>query len=214
MKKQVQRSMLSVILAIVLSLTAIIPSFASTLEPPQQIIQEVSDTLQKKFQDKVFTQNFAQVVSFVKTVIAPHADFDKIALLVLGKHWKLATVNEQERFKEEFQTLIIRAYARAFVEYNNWQIRYLPAEITGDANKAIIKTQVMQSSVQPIDVNYRMLLEQGEWKVYDILINGMSLVTTYRSTFNAEIQKAGSLTRVIDDLSKRNTDALATHTSN
>lgn len=182
---------------------------AEDLQPPQQVIQSVSAKLQQKLKDKAFTKDFAQVTRFVDGVIYPHTDFDKIAPLVLGKHWKAATAEEQERFKHEFQTLIVRTYSRAFVEYNDWSMRFTPLEMSDEATKVIVKTQVLQPGLQPVDVNYRMVLSNGEWKVYDIMIDGVSLVTNYRSTFNDEIQTKGSLSAVIDSLVKRNAEALA-----
>jgi phospholipid transport system substrate-binding protein len=182
---------------------------AGDVQAPQQIIQSVSEEIKQKLQDKSFTKNFAQVTQFVNSVIDPHTDFDKIAPLVLGKHWKTATPAEQERFKHEFQTLLIRVYSRAFVEYNDWTINFLPLEMSNEATKAIVQTKVLQPGQQPIDVNYRMFLSRGEWKVYDIMIDGVSLVTNYRTTFNDEIQTKGSLSAVIDSLAKRNFEALA-----
>ncbi len=182
---------------------------AEALQSPQQVIQSVSDTLQKKLQDKVFSQNFAQVVHYVNSVIEPHADFDKIAPLVLGKHWNTAAASEQERFKREFQILLVRAYSRAFVEYSNWTINYQSQEIAKDATKVMVRTKVLQPSLQPVEVNYRMFLKDGEWKVYDIIIEGVSLVTNYRSTFDEDIRKKGSLVAVIDSLAIRNVEALS-----
>ncbi|WP_394754388.1 phospholipid-binding protein MlaC [Crenothrix sp.] len=124
----------------------------------------------------------------------------------MGKYWKTATISDQTRFKHEFQTLIIRAYARAFVEYNDWTIRYLPLDMASNATKVIVKTNVIQPSIQPVEVNYRMFLNNNEWKVYDIMIDGVSLITNYRSTFADEIQTKGSLSAVIDDLAKRNAE--------
>ncbi|PPK69257.1 phospholipid transport system substrate-binding protein [Methylobacter tundripaludum] len=184
-------------------------AMADNLQPPQQVIQNVSTQLQQKLRDKSFTKNFAQVAQYVHNVIDPHTDFDKIAPLVLGKYWKTATSGEQERFKHEFQTLIVRTYSRAFVEYNDWSIRYMPVEMADEATKVIVKTEVLQPGRQPVDVNYRMFLSKGEWKVYDIMIDGVSLVTNYRSSFSEEIQKKGSLSAVIDALAKRNIEALA-----
>jgi phospholipid transport system substrate-binding protein len=209
MKKQIQQYAIYSLLAILLSVMCLSEGIAESLQPPQQVIQNISDTLQKKLQDKAFSHDFVKVVQFVRGVIDPHTDFDTIAPLVLGKHWKAASAAEQARFKEEFQTLLVRAYARAFVEYNNWTISYQPVELASNATKVIVKTRVMQSSMQPIDVNYRMLQHNGEWKVYDILIDGVSLVTNYRSTFSDEIQNKGSLSAVIDTLAKRNTEALS-----
>jgi phospholipid transport system substrate-binding protein len=130
-------------------------------------------------------------------------------VLVLGKLWKTASNEEQERFKREFQTLLIRTYSRAFVEFNNWTIRFQPIEMESGATKIIVKTQVMQPGQQNVEVNYRMLLSKGEWKVYDIMIDGVSLVTNYRSTFSEQYKTKGSLSAVIDGLAKRNAEALA-----
>ncbi len=195
--------------AVLLGLMPITKVIAEDLQLPQQVIQNVSSRLQQKLKDKVFSKDFAQVTRFVNDVIYSHTDFDKIAPLILGKHWKTATTDEQERFKHEFQTLLVRTYSRAFVEYNDWTMRFMPLEMLNESTKVIVKTQILQPGLQPVEVNYRMLLSHGEWKVYDIMIDGVSLVTNYRSTFNDEIQTKGSLNAVIDGLVKRNAEALA-----
>ncbi|MBK8816620.1 MAG: ABC transporter substrate-binding protein [Methylococcaceae bacterium] len=201
-------NIIAVFIMAFLAMVVMVDVCAASLQLPQQTIATVSDTLQKKLQDKSFTQDFARVTQFVNSVIEPHTDFDRIAPLVLGKHWKTATEPDRERFKHEFQTLIVRAYARAFVEYNDWKIDYLPLDIPKDTTKVVVKTRVLQPRLQPVEVDYRMFLNNGEWKVYDILIDGVSLITTYRSSFNDEIQKKGSLAAVIDNLAQRNSEAL------
>ncbi|MCX7095252.1 MAG: ABC transporter substrate-binding protein [Methylobacter sp.] len=195
--------------AILLGLMPAAKSAAENLQAPQQVIQNVSMELQKKLKDKAFTQDFAQVTRFVNDVISLHIDFDKIAPLVLGKNWKTASAEEQQRFKQEFQTLIVRTYSRAFIEYNDWTLGFPPLEMSNEATKVIVKTQILQPARQPVEVTYRMFLGNGEWKVYDILIDGVSLVTNYRSTFSQEIQNKGSLSAVIDGLVKRNAEALS-----
>ncbi len=209
MKNQTKHYVILGFFTLLIVLIPLTKSFSEDLQPPQQVIQSVSEQLKQKLQDKVFTRNFAQVTQFVNGVIDPHTDFNKIAPLVLGKHWKTATTDEQARFKHEFQILLVRTYSRAFVEYNNWSMTLLPLETSTEPTKTIVKTKVMQPGQQPIDVNYRMLLSRGEWKVYDIMIDGVSLVTNYRATFSDEIQTKGSLSAVIDALAKRNTEALA-----
>jgi phospholipid transport system substrate-binding protein len=195
--------------AVLLGLISVTKVIADELLPPQQVIQGVSSQIKERLQDKSFTRNFAKVTEYVNGVIDPHADFDKISVLVLGKLWKTASNEEQERFKREFQTLLIRTYSRAFVEFNNWTIRFQPIEMESGATKIIVKTQVMQPGQQNVEVNYRMLLSKGEWKVYDIMIDGVSLVTNYRSTFSEQYKTKGSLSAVIDGLAKRNAEALA-----
>ncbi|MCX7098317.1 MAG: ABC transporter substrate-binding protein [Methylococcales bacterium] len=188
-------------------------ALAADLLPPQQAIETASSKLQNKMQDKTFIKDFSKVTQFVNETILPSTDFDKISSLVLGKLWKSATPDERERFKHEFQTLLVRTYSRAFVEFKDWSIRYLPIEMEDGSNKVIVKTEVLQPGLQPVSVNYRMLLADGKWKAYDIMIEGVSLVTNYRTTFTNEMQTKGSLNAVIDGLAKRNSEALAAKNS-
>jgi phospholipid transport system substrate-binding protein len=187
---------------------------AAELLPPQQAIEKASTQLHEKMKDKSFVKDFPQVASFVNQVILPYTDFDKISALVLGKNWNAASPAEKERFKQEFQTLLVRTYSRAFTEFKDWEVRFLPLELPAGETKVMVKTQVLQPGIQPIEVNYRMFLNgSGSWKVYDILIEGVSLVTNYRTTFSTEIEQKGSLNAVIDGLAKRNAEALATNTA-
>ncbi len=202
-------AILSLLFALLLGLMPTAKGITENLQAPQQVIQSISTQLQKKLQDKSFTKDFAAVTRFVNDTISSHTDFDKIAPLVLGKYWKTATAEERKRFTHEFQTLIVRTYSRAFIEYNDWTIRFIPIEKLNEATKVIVKTEVLQPGLQPVNVNYRMFLVNGEWKVYDIMIDGVSLVTNYRSSFSDEIQTKGSLSAVIDGLVKRNAKALS-----
>ena len=199
--------------AVLMALLPITHLMAANLLPPQKAIETASTKLQQKMQDKSFIKDFAKVTQFVDETILPHTDFEKISALVLGKIWKTATPDERERFKQEFQTLLVRTYSRAFVEFKDWSIRYLPLEMENGETKVIVKTEVLQPGLQPVAVNYRMLLNNGEWKAYDIMIEGVSLVTNYRTTFANEVQTKGSLNAVIEGMAKRNTEALATKKS-
>jgi phospholipid transport system substrate-binding protein len=183
-------------------------SMAAELVAPQVAVETASTQLKQKLQDKSFTKDFAKITEFVNETIYPHTDFDLISSLVLGKLWKTATPDEQARFKQEFQTLLVRTYSRAFVEFKDWTVRFLPLELEAGATKTIVKTEVIQPGIQPIGVNYRMVLSNGVWKAYDIMIEGVSLVTNYRTTFANEVQTKGSLNAVIEGLVKRNSEAL------
>ncbi|MDP2351222.1 MAG: ABC transporter substrate-binding protein [Pseudomonadota bacterium] len=200
--------------ALFLSLMPLTGVTAEELSAPQQAIYTASTQLQSKLQEKSFTKDFSKITEYVRDVIYPHTDFDRIAALVLGKLWKTATYDERERFKQEFQTLLIRTYSRAFIEFKEWTVRFLPLEMEAGATKVIVKTQVLQPGIQPIAVDYRMALHNGEWKAYDIMIEGVSLVTNYRTTFTNEVQTKGSLNAVIDGLAKRNAEALAAKPTN
>jgi phospholipid transport system substrate-binding protein len=182
---------------------------AETLADPQLGIHESSEKLRVKLQDKSFIHDFPRVKEFVQQNIYPYMDFNRMSALVLGHNWKEASVEDRERFTKEFQTLLVRTYSRAFVEFKDWSIRYLPLNMEPSATKVIVNTEVLQPGIQPIGVSYRMVLVDGKWKAYDVMIEGVSLVTNYRSSFNDEIARSGSLTSVINDLVKRNNEALA-----
>lgn len=180
---------------------------AADLAEPQAAIEDASNKLKQRMQEPGFTHDFQKITAFVHEVIYPHIDFDLISSLVLGKMWKDATPAEKEGFKKEFQTLLIRTYSRAFVEFKDWSVRFLPINPEEDERKVMVKTEILQPGLQPIAVNYRMLNTKGEWKVYDIMIEGVSLVTNYRTSFKNEVEKTGSLQEVINQLAKRNTEA-------
>lgn len=183
---------------------------AADLVEPQKVIEDASQQLKVKMQDPNFTKDFRKITEFVNTVLYPRADFDLISSLVLGKLWKDASPAEKGAFKKEFQTLLIRTYSRAFIEFKEWSIRFLPINPEEDQRKVMVKTEVLQPGLQPIAVNYRMLYtNKGEWKVYDILIEGVSLVTNYRTSFKNEVERTGSLQEVINQLAKRNSEALS-----
>ncbi|MCK5728290.1 MAG: ABC transporter substrate-binding protein [Methylococcales bacterium] len=183
--------------------------FAADLLAPQKGIESASNQLKLKMQDEGFTKDFKQITTFVESAIYPQVEFNYIAALVLGKHWKNATADEKKQFQEAFKTLLIRTYSRAFLEFNDWSVRYLPLNMEAGAKKVIVKTEILQPGVQPIGINYRMRLSKGTWKAYDIMIEGVSLVTNYRTSFKNEMAKLGSLGAVIKSLQQRNAGAFS-----
>lgn len=199
-----------ILLALMSALLAVFPlSAAADLAEPQAIVENASNKLKDRMQEPGFIKDFVKVNHFVEEVINPYVDFDLISSLVLGKLWKEASADEKVSFKKEFQILLIRTYSRAFVEFKDWSIRYLPINPEGDGSKVLVKTEILQPGLQPIGVNYRMLQSKGQWKVYDIIIEGVSLVTNYRTSFKNEVEQSGSLQQVINQLAKRNSDALS-----
>lgn len=207
--KQYLKIVLILVFSVFASTAAVTSASAADLIEPQQLIEDASIQLKQRMQDPGFTKDFRKINEFVHSVLYPRADFDLISSLVLGKLWKEASASEREQFKREFQTLLIRTYSRAFVEFKEWSVRFLPVNAEGDQRKVMVKTEILQPGLQPIAVNYRMVFNRGEWKVYDILIEGVSLVTNYRTSFKNEVERTGSLQEVINQLAKRNNEALS-----
>lgn len=181
---------------------------ADLTEPPQTAIEDASNKLKQRLQDPGFTRDFQKITEFVHQVIYPHMDFDLISSLVLGKMWKEASAAEKDSFKKEFQTLLIRTYSRALFELKDWSVRFLPVNMENSDKKVVVKTEILQPGLQPISINYAMLNGNGNWRVYDIVIEGVSLVNQYRAGFKNDAERSGSLQEVINQLAKKNSEAL------
>lgn len=185
--------------------------FAEAQEPlvgPQLVIEQTAKRLQKELQTPEYKTDFVKATHLVDKVLESHVDFDHVSMLILGKFWKTATPEQQVRFKKEFRTLLVRTYTTAFTEYANWTIRYLPLKLVEGETKTMVKTQILQPGAQPVDINYRMVNISNDWKVYDVLIEGISLVQNYRTSFTSEVSRTGSLEQLIKDLTQRNSSAL------
>lgn len=201
--------MLFAAFAVCFGLMPLSKAMAADLTTPELAIEDASNKLKVKMQDPGFTKDFKQITAFVEETIYPHVDFDRMSALVLGKNWKSANDDEKKRFKQEFQMLLVRTYSRAFIEFKDWSIKFLPLSKDENPSKVVVNTEVLQPGLKPIAVNYRMLESNGAWKAYDITIEGVSLVTNYRASFKTEIEKTGSLATVIESLEKRNKEALS-----
>ncbi len=191
-------------------------AIAADLVEPQKAIQNASNQLKAYFQEDNFDQDFANINLFVEGVIDPHMDFDKISSLVVGKHWRGATADEKKNFKKEFKTLLIRTYSRAFIDFKEWTIRFMPLDMEKSVRKVkktkavTVQTKILQPGKRPFSIDYRMWLVNGEWKVYDIMIEGISLVKNYRKSIGTRVAKPGaSLASVTEYLAKKNSNALS-----
>ncbi|MDD5579898.1 MAG: ABC transporter substrate-binding protein [Methylobacter sp.] len=183
---------------------------AEDIAPARQIIEKSSEQIRQTLKQPAYQNDFNKAVQFVDGIVTQFADMPKVSQLVLGKNIRNATPDQRQRFMKEFKTLLVRIYTRAFLEYKDWSITFSPNNDDKDDGKTLIKTVVNQPGQQHVDVSYRMVLdEQGEWKVYDIIIGGVSLVTNYRTTFDQEIAKTGSIDSVIQMLIDKNSKAVS-----
>jgi phospholipid transport system substrate-binding protein len=182
------------------------PHAEEVLSTPQKVIRDTAEQLQRNLQKPDVKNDFAKATAFVDTVLESHVDFDRVSVLVLGKYWKTASTEQKARFKTEFRRLLVRTYTTAFTEYSDWNIRYLPSQDSSE-DKTMVRTEILQSNGPPVAVNYRMINNKGTWKVYDVLIEGISLLQNYRTSFTNQIAEGGSVEQLIKDLTARNDSA-------
>jgi len=174
-------------------------------KPPQEVIQDTSAQMLSALRQNyaALKQDSSQIYGLVDQIVLPNFDFELMSRWVLGRAWQQATPDQRRRFTDEFRTLLVRTYAKALLEYANEEVRVPSQPGAVNGNEATIKTEVRLKAGQPIQINYSMHLGNNAWKVYDVTVDGVSLVTNYRGTFATQIRDSG-LDAVIADLQQRN----------
>ncbi len=177
----------------------------AAIAPPQEVVQDTSTRMLSALRQNyaVLKNDSSQIYGLVNQIVLPNFDFELMSRWVLGRAWQQATPEQRRRFTEEFRTLLVRTYAKALLEYANEEVRVLPQPGAADSSEATVKTEVRLKAGQPIQINYSMHLNSDGWKVYDVTVDGVSLVTNYRGTFASQI-RANGLDAVIADLQQRN----------
>ncbi len=135
--------------------------------------------------------------------VLPYFNFVRMTQLAVGRNWKDANEAQKKSLIDEFRTLLVRTYSTSLTQFRDQTIEVKPTKMTAADTEVVVKTQINQPGGQAIPIDYSMEKSSGAWKVYDVLIDGVSLVTNYRSSFNTEIQKSG-IDGLIKSMSERN----------
>lgn len=178
---------------------------AMAAEPPQEVIQKATNAMiQRLSADReLIKSNPAHVESIVQDVVLPEVDTASVARRVLGAHARTASGAQLERFTLEFQSYLVRFYARAFANYDGEEIA-INGEPEWDARgNAIVKTDILRRNGQKIPVWYRMSPNGSSWKMYDVVVEGISLVQSKKEEFSPLINSKG-LDGVIAELAQVN----------
>jgi len=136
-------------------------------------------------------------------VVLPHVDFMGISRRVLGKYWRKATVAQQEAFAREFRELLLGTYLRSVHAYKDNTIRFLPLRKGKQEDRAVVKAVIGQKNGPEVQAAFRVRRVNSEWLIYDVLVEGISLVATHRSTFSQEIHNNG-IDNLIEQLRAKN----------
>lgn len=144
-----------------------------------------------------------KIYELVDAKILPNFDFNHMTMLAVGKYWSRATPAQRQSLIQEFRALLVRTYASSLTAFNNQAIEFKPFSMAPDATDVTVQTQVKQPGAQPIPIDYSMEKTPFGWKVYDVAIDGVSLVTNYRSSFSSEIRQSG-IDGLIRTLASRN----------
>jgi phospholipid transport system substrate-binding protein len=170
-----------------------VSTWAQANVPADVFVKGVADdvlTIVKKDKD-IQNGDQEKIFALAEEKILPNFNFDHVCRLVLGKNFSKASKEQQDAFQREFRTLLIRTYASALSKYRNQTIEYKPMRDISDDKQVTVKTQILQPGGQPIGVDYTLEQMGDLWKVYDITIEGVSLVTNYRGQFSNEVHQGG-----------------------
>ena len=179
------------LLALCLGLAAF-GAFAQDNAPDALIKQVTEEVLSIVRQDKdIQNGNTRKAIELVEAKVLPHFNFQRMTALAMGRDWNKASPEQKTRLSEEFKTLLVRTYSNALTGYRDQTIRYKPTRMQDDAADVVVKTEIHQSGGKPIQLNYSLEKQDAGWKVYDVIVAGVSLVTNYRDTFNQEVRANG-----------------------
>jgi len=178
---------------------------AAEIIEPQVLVYDSSEKMLAALREnrEALKENPEKIYELVAEILLPNFDFRKMSQLALGKNWRKATEDQKTRFTEEFRLLLIRVYSTAMIEYTEQEIKYLPFNGDLSKKKVRVKMEVLQSGGPSIPMALSLYMNGEAWKVYDVKIDGISLVTNYRTTFSAEIRNSG-MDGVIESLAERN----------
>jgi phospholipid transport system substrate-binding protein len=183
---------------------AVFFSFNSIAElGPDELVKKTAEDVifAIKADQEIQKGNKENIYKLVEEKILPNFNFEKVARLVLGRAWRSASDEQKKRFIVEF--LLLKTYSVALSKYKDQKIEFKPTRMSEADEIVIVKSKIIQSGAQPIKVNYALTKSSGKWLVFDIVIEGVSLVTNYRSQFSSEIRKNG-IDTLIKKLSKKN----------
>ncbi len=173
---------------------------------PVQMLKGVTNQVMNELKaNKAKLQNDSnELYNLVNRFILPHADFAEMGRWVVGRNaWQKADAASQQKFVEEFKKLVVRSYAGALLAYTDQEVVFLPSRDPGNRERVQVATLIKDGDQKPLHVDYRVLKAGNEWKVYDIIIEGVSLMQGYRAQFANEVQQGG-LKAVTDKIRMHN----------
>ncbi len=169
------------------------PAFAQEDSPEAMIKKVTDDVLTIVRQDKdIQNGNTKKAIELVEAKVLPNFNFQHMTALAMGRDWNKANAEQKKRLSEEFKTLLVRTYSNALTGYRDQTVRYKPTKMQAGDSEVVVKTEIVQPGNKPIQLDYSVeKLESNGWKVYDVVVAGVSLVSNYRDTFNQEVRANG-----------------------
>src|SRR5437899_7713927 len=190
--------------ALVALLAGVMPVRAQEV-PPDQLVKTVTlEVVELIAKDKeIQSGNRAKLIELIDAKVLPHFNFTAMTALALGQSWNKATPDQKKRLTEEFRTLLVRTYASALAAYADQKFDFRPLRAKPSDTDVTVQVRVLQPGSQPVPIDYSMEKTASGWKVYDVMVGGVSLVANYRTEFNNVVRESG-IDGLIKNLNAKN----------
>ncbi|MBT5229781.1 MAG: ABC transporter substrate-binding protein [Methylococcales bacterium] len=166
---------------------------AGTLAEPAKVVKQVSDDVRHALTHQrayLKTNRFA-VHDLVNQVFVPNVDFYRIGSLMLGKYWKMASECQKNQFVKAFKAMLVRSYSEALVKLDGWEMVFERTRFFRNKTRALVRTFVSRPKGPKFEVYYRMHYKNQRWQVYDVVVEGISLVTIYQRVYTKRVKEQG-----------------------
>ena len=184
------KTILSLIFALFLPLS--LPAWAAAQSPEDLVRQITNDVLDAIKKDKdLQTGNKEKALALAEQKVLPHLDFLEMTRLASGRAWNTATPDQREKLVTAFRAMLVRTYANSIDVYRGQTMSVVSAKVLPDATEATVRNRYASPGRRPTPVDYEMRKSGNEWKVYDIVVDGISLVLTYRTQFDDAVRSSG-----------------------
>ena len=190
-------------------LAAPLTTQAEILPPDELIKSTVHDVLEIINHDKhAKDADNKKILEFIDAKVLPRFNFERMTKLAVGKSWRAATPEQKAVLIEEFRTLLVRAYSRAFTLYSNISVETKPLTVQANADEVTVKTLILRPNAPAVPVQYEMEKTPTGWKAFDVTVEGISLVATHRGSFAEKVQQSGidGLIKSLTDLNRTSAD--------
>ena len=176
-----------------LAASPLAPALAQDTQAPDALVKDVTqEVIAIVKQDKdIQSGNTKKTIVLVEQKVLPHFNFTRMTALAMGINWRKATPDQQKMLVDQFRTLLVRTYSTALSSYRNQVIEFKPLRAQAGDGNVVVRSEVKQSGTEPVSIDYSLEKTPAGWKVYDVVVGGVSLVTTYRDTFANEVRNGG-----------------------
>lgn len=179
-------------------------TYAQSTAPDELVKSVTSEVIEIIKNDKdIQAGNPGKAAELVQEKVLPHFNFTRMTALAVGQSWRKATPEQRQALVEQFRTLLVRTYSTALASYRDQAIDFKPLRMQPGDTDVTVRSLVRQPGAQSVTIDYTMEKTDSGWKVYDMAVGGVSLVTTYRDTFNTEVRNTG-IDGLIKTLSDKN----------